>query len=413
MKINERLLLITLAAIQFTNIVDFMIMMPLADILQQVLQITPGQFGILVASYPLAAGITAFAGVFYLDNLGRKKAMLWAYAGFIVGTLSTAIVPTTEDPHLNYYLFIGTRLLTGISGGLLGGLVLAIVGDVIPLERRGRAMAVVTIAFSMAAVLGVPLGLTLVDIFDNNWHIPFYFVGAIGIPVWIMAAMSMPAIRDHLNKKEGEYDRFETFRLVLKSREQRNALLFTMLLVLGQFTIISFMTPYYINNVGLEQSQIKWIYLTGGICTAVSGYFIGKMVDKLGRFRIFTIFAFFSAMLILIITNLPIVPFWFVLIIAGFFFVAVSGRMIPANTITTAVVNPRNRGGFMSLNSAAMSLASGLSSVIAGSIITKQGEHSPLQNYHLVGIVAVVSTMLSLMIVRTLRNIHTQDKHSG
>ena len=401
----ERLLLFTLAAIQFTNIVDFMIMMPLADILQKALAITPAEFGFLVAAYPLAAGATAFAGVFYLDNLGRKKALMWAYAGFILGTLSTAIVPTTEDPRLNYYLFIGTRLLTGISGGLLGGLVLAIVGDVIPIERRGRAMGIVTIAFSMAAVLGVPLGLTLVDAFDNNWHIPFYFVGAVAIPVWFVALKFVPPLRDHLENKS-ERNRFETIRIAFTTREMRNALLFTMLLVLGQFTVISFMTPYYINNVGLEQNQIKWIYLVGGICTAASGYFIGKLVDKVGRYRIFTIFAFASAALILLITHLPPVPLWTVLIIAAFFFIAVSGRMIPANTITTSVVNPRFRGGFMSLNSAAMSLASGASSVIAGSIIQRTSEHSPLQNYGIVGFVAVTATMGSLLIVRMLRNIN-------
>ena len=172
---NERILLVLLAAIQFTNIVDFMIMMPMGDILKKDLAIGPAKYGALVSSYGLAAGLTSLLGVFYLDYLDRKKALLYAYFGFIIGTFSSAVIPTTENVELNYYLFIGTRILTGVTGGLLGGLVLSIVGDVIPLERRGRAMAIVTIAFSLASILGIPISLMLVDAFDQNWHVPFYF----------------------------------------------------------------------------------------------------------------------------------------------------------------------------------------------------------------------------------------------
>jgi predicted MFS family arabinose efflux permease len=201
------------------------------------------------------------------------------------------------------------------------------------------------------------------------------------------------------------YDRTEAIRLAFTSREQRNALLFTVLLVLGQFTVISFMTPYYINNVGLAQSDIKWIYLVGGAATVLSGFFVGRMVDKVGRFRVFTVAAVLSIVPVLVITHLPQVPLYVVLIIAGFFFVLVSGRMIPANTIATTVVNPRQRAGFMSLNSAMMSLASGSSGIIAGAIISQADEHAPLLNFEYVGYVAAASTVLSLLIVRVLKQI--------
>ncbi|MFY7970501.1 MAG: MFS transporter, partial [Flavobacteriales bacterium] len=291
---NERLILLILAAIQFTNIVDFMIMMPMGAILQESLQITPGQFGWLVSSYGLAAGFTSFLGVFYLDRLDRKKALLTAYLGFMLGTVSSAIVPNTLNADLNYTLFIGTRILTGVTGGLLGGLVLSIVGDLIPLERRGRAMGVITIAFSLASILGVPIALTLVDAFDHNWHIPFYFVSILSIPIWILAYKQIPALNAHLKNHVAGSSRFETIKRIFNTREQRNALLFTVLLVLGQFTVVSFLTPYLIANVGLVQSDVKWIYLVGGICTVITGPLIGRMVDKVGRFRVFTIFAFLS-----------------------------------------------------------------------------------------------------------------------
>ncbi|MFM7234992.1 MAG: MFS transporter, partial [Flavobacteriales bacterium] len=304
---GERALLLVLAAIQFTNIVDFMIMMPMGDILKKELSIDPQHYGILVSSYGIAAFATAFAGVFYLDNLDRRKALLAAYFGFMIGTLSSAVLPNTDNEAVNYLLFIFTRVITGLTGGLLGGLVMSIIGDAIPIERRGRAMGIVTISFSLAAILGMPIALTLVDVFDNNWHVPFYGVTLLAVPIWFLAWKKIPPMREHLKNRSG-YDRTAAIRNAINTREQRNALLFTILLVLGQFTVISFMTPFYINNVGLLQSDIKWIYLVGGAATVVSGFFIGRMVDTMGRFRVFTIAAALSIIPVLVITHLPVVP---------------------------------------------------------------------------------------------------------
>ena len=265
-------------------------------------------------------------------------------------------------------------------------------------------MGIVTMSFSLAAILGMPVALTLVDVFDNDWHVPFYGVTLLAIPIWLMAWKQIPPMGEHLKNKPA-FDRTAAIRLAFTSREQRNALLFTVLLVLGQFTVISFMTPFYINNVGLEQRDIKWIYLVGGAATVVSGFFIGRMVDKVGRFRVFTVAALLSIIPVLVITHLPVVPLYVVLTIAAFFFVLVSGRMIPANTIATSVVNPQQRAGFMSLNSAMMSLASGSSGIIAGLIISQSDENAPLMNFEYVGYLAAASTLLSLAVVRVLKRI--------
>jgi DHA1 family inner membrane transport protein len=408
---NERMLLITLAAIQFTNIVDFMIMMPMGDILKKQLEIGPSHYGFLVSSYGIAAFVTSFLGVFYLDRISRKRALLTAYLGFIVGTACSAILPNTSDQDLNYSLFILTRVITGLTGGLLGGLVMAIVADVIPMERRGRAMAVVTISFSLAAVIGMPIALVLVDAFDNNWHVPFYGVSGMALIVWAFAWKWIPTLDAHIKPNTNPGSRLQTIKDIFQSRIQRNALLFTVMLVLGQFTVISFMTPYYINNVGLVQGQIKYIYLVGGIATVFSGFTIGRLVDRVGRFRVFQISAILSLLPVIAVTNLPIVPLWVVLFIAGFFFVFISGRMIPANTIASAVVQPAQRAGFMSMNSSMMSLASGSSSIIAGLIISQESENAPLQHYPWVGVVAVLATIAALFILRILRD--AEPKSAG
>ncbi len=391
-----------LAAIQFTNIVDFMIMMPMGKILQTTLQIGPAKYGLLVSSYGLSAGVTSLAGVFYLDRLDRKKALLTAYSGFIIGTMCSALLPNTSDPELNYYLFILTRVITGITGGLLGGLVLSIIGDVIPLERRGKAMATVTIAFSLAAIIGMPISLSLVDAFDNNWHVPFFAISMLSMLILMIALRHIPAMRQHLESGI-KTKPLDTFKNVLTTPEQRNALLFTILLVAGQFTVISLMTPYYISNVHIQQTDIKYVYFVGGLATVFGGMQIGKLVDRYGRFRTFTVFALLSTIPILIVTHLGPTPFWVLLIVAAFFMVFISGRMIPANTISSAVVPPQYRAGFMSLNSAAMSLGSGSSAILAGMIVSQPNAEGPMTGYNYVGYLAVAATLVSLLLVRSLQ----------
>jgi predicted MFS family arabinose efflux permease len=171
------------------------------------------------------------------------------------------------------------------------------------------------------------------------------------------------------------------------------------------------MTPYYICNVNIEQSDIKYIYLVGGIATVFGGMSIGKMVDTYGRFRIFTIFAILSTIPILIVTHLGPTPLWIVLIVAAFFMVFISGRMIPANTITSAVVPPQYRASFMSLNSAAMSLGSGSSAALAGVMVSQQGLNQPYEGYDTVGYLAVAATIVSLFLIRFLKTAGAQKTH--
>lgn len=405
-KKQEQIVLITLAAIQFTNIVDFMIMMPMGDLLKRDLHINPTGFGWLVSAYGLAAGITAFIGVFYLDSLDRKRALLVAYLGFILGTLSSAIVPTTTNLELNYALFIATRVFTGFTGGLLGGLVMSIVADVFPMERRGRAMATITLAFSFASVVGVPISLMLVDLFDGNWHVPFYLVAGLAVPFWILAGIYLPRLRDHLDTSK-KFQPLETISYTFSNPAQRSALLFTILLVLGQFTIISMLAPFMISNVKLEQEEVKYMYLVGGLCTVVSSILIGKFVDKLGRFRVFQFFALVSIVPIFVNTHLSETPLLLVLVLSGIFFIFVTGRMIPANTIVSGVVNPKYRAGFMSLNSAAQSLASGASAAIAGMIVVQPDVNGPMYHYDTVGYVAISFTFLAVLVMIRLKKIST------
>src|ERR1043166_9466275 len=193
---NERLLLFVLAAIQFTTVVDFLIIMPLGPQYMRVFAITPGQFGLIVSAYAISAGICGIASGFFLDRFDRKRALMALYAGFTLGTLFCALAPT-------YQLLVAARVVAGAFGGVAGALILAIVGDVVPEERRGTAMGLVMSSFSVASICGVPLGLLLAS--TLTWHVPFFALTGLCLIVWFAAFRVMPSLTGHLHHLEAQH----------------------------------------------------------------------------------------------------------------------------------------------------------------------------------------------------------------
>ncbi|SDK74668.1 Predicted arabinose efflux permease, MFS family [Catalinimonas alkaloidigena] len=391
---KEYFLLAVLAAVQFTHIVDFMIMMPLGPQLMRLFDIDPRQFSLVVSSYTFSAGICGFAGAFFLDRFDRKAALLWLNIGFTVGTVLCALAPS-------YELLLVTRCLTGAFGGVLGALVLAIVGDAFPVERRASAMSIVMMAFSAASVFGVPFGLYLATLF--TWHAPFFFLGGFGIVMTAGIVFYVPTLRGHLRDASApKAHPMEALSLVLENPNQLRALLFMVLLMLGQFTVIPFISPYMVSNVGFTEQQLTYIYLCGGALTIFTSPVIGRWADRYGQKRIFTIFMFLNLLPLLLITNMPAMSIVPVLIVTTFFFVCGGGRMIPAMSMITSTVRPQNRGSFMSINSAVQQLAAGFSSFIAGVIVVERADGT-LAHYNWVGYLAVACTVVAIFAGRQLR----------
>jgi len=389
---NEKMILGILAALQFTHIVDFMIMMPLGDILMKLFNISPQQFSILVSSYTFSAAIFGFLGAFIIDRFDRKKFLLLAYIGFTIGTFACAIAPTYETLCL-------ARIVTGAFGGSIAACVLSIIGDIIPIERRGSAMGVVMASFSVASVFGVPFSLYVAN--KTVWHMPFLMIGALSSVIAVLIYFYLPNINSHLGKTR-ENPILHMANL-LKRPSIQLAVFFMLMLVLGQFTIIPFLTPYNIRNVGVLPDQIPFIYIVGGLVSMIVAPVVGKLSDKLGKKYIFYIFAAFSIIPLLLITNMGHVPLWMVLVSAALLFIGFGGRMIPAQTLMTAVVEPHNRGAFMSLNSSIQQLGMGIGSYIAGIIIYENTTTHILYNYEKVGYLAVAFSIVAIFMVGKLR----------
>lgn len=393
---NERLLLFLLAASMFTHIMDFMIMMPMGPQLIRTFDINPQQFSLLVASYTVTAGITGFIAAFFIDRYDRKKVLLFIYAGFSLGTFACSFAPT-------YEILLLTRSLAGGFGGVLGALILSIVSDVVPLERRAKGIGVVMASFGLASVIGVPFGLYIAT--EYSWQTPFLILGLMAISINIIIAFVVPALTSHLSAKH--LSPAEVLRNIFGNPRARLGLAFSAVLMLGHFTIIPFIAPYMVGNVGLTEKQLALIYLTGGACTMVFSPWVGKMADKHGRLKIFTIFGTLVLIPIIAITNLVPVPLWTVLVIAGVFFIFSNGRMVPSTTMETAIIKPENRGSYMSIRSSVQQLASGIAAFIAGLIITEGPSQfgdkvKALHNYQYVGLIAVAFSLISLLLARKL-----------
>lgn len=378
MNSNDRVLLYLLAALNFTHILDFMIMMPLGNFLMPHFHITAQEFSILVAAYTFSAALASITAASFVDRFDRKNVLLFAYTGFLAGTLLCALAPS-------YFLLLIARIISGLFGGLIGAQVLAIVADVIPFERRGRAMGIIMASFSVASVFGVPFGLYLSRFF--NWHAPFYFVVILGLILIPLLVRYIPSIDAHKNQNT-RTNPIVLLKNIAIEKNQRLAVLLSSTMMLGHFLIIPFLNPYMEFNVGFTKEQTPLIYLVGGGLTLFTSPLIGRMADKHGKYRIFSLMILMAIVPIALITNMPRIPFYFVLCITGFWFIVSSGRAIPAQAMVSEVVAPASRGSFMSISSSIQQLSVGLASVAAGIIVTKTPENK-IEHYDITGYLSI------------------------
>ncbi|WP_251368536.1 MULTISPECIES: MFS transporter [unclassified Polynucleobacter] len=388
---RERFFLFSLAGIQFTHILDFMIMMPLGPQFITALSINTHQFGLLLSSYTFAAAIAGVFATYYIDRFERRQLLLRLYVCFIIATIACGLAS-------NYHMLFIARACAGAFGGILGSLVQTIVADSIPFERRGKALGTVMAAFSVSTVAGVPLSLFLANhISFLGWRAPFMFIGLISILILFIGYRYIPKISGHLHHVH-EGNRFQQIYEVFVAHRHLRAFLFVGLIMLTGFTVIPYIALYLTANVGIENSYISLIYLCGGLATLMSSRFIGHMADKYGKVKVFRMLAIISLIPILVTTNLMPVPLWVVLVNQTAFFVLISGRMIPAMAIVSQMVEPKIRGTFMSLIGSVQMLASGIASVVAGLVVTIT-TNGRMEHYNLVGYGAAICGLLTFWVV--------------
>ncbi|HSZ24465.1 MAG TPA: MFS transporter [Cytophagaceae bacterium] len=386
-KINENLVLLILAAVNFTHIMDFVVMAPLGTKLRDVLFISSKQFGFLLSSYTLSAALAGIVGAFFIDKFDRRRALLFLYTGFTLSNLACAI---SND----YYSFMVARTLAGGFGGVLGSIILSIVGDVVPQERRGRATGIVMAAFSAASVIGIPSGIYLAV--TINWHAPFYLLTILSFIVLIGVWFFMPSVTSHLNNPNKKPP-LENILNLFKNANVRWSFLFMMLLMMAGLTVVPFLSDYLVRNVGIKMEDLGLVYIFGGLATVVSGPTTGRLADKFGKQKVFVIAAIISIVPIYIMTHLPPSSYLYTLSMSSLFFVFFGARFVPAMSMITSSIDVRQRGSFMSINSSVQQLGSSLAVGIAGVVVTNAADGS-LVNFGTCGIVAIIATVACILV---------------
>jgi predicted MFS family arabinose efflux permease len=380
-----------LAIIQFTVILDFMVLSPLSAILLKKMHITTSQFSLVVSAYAISACLSGIFSAGFTDKYDRKKIMLFFYTGFILGTLFCALAP-------DYYSLLAARAITGVFGGVIGSIGFAMITDLFELNQRGRVMGFVQTAFAACQVLGIPISLYLATF---NWRFPFIVIVGFSVIVWFVIMTYMKPFTAHIEANKGR-NAFTHLGNTLSNRNYRRAFLATTLLATGGFMLMPFGSAFATNNLGIDIKMLPWVYGVTGVFSLIFGPIIGKLSDQVGKFRMFVIGSIIAMTFIGIYTQLGITPLWIVIVLNVVLFVGVSSRIISSSALMSAVPAPSDRGAFMSINSSVQYLSGGISAICAGLIVTQPTEDSPLRNYPLLGIVVIASMIACIFMVRML-----------
>ena len=394
----EIFIIFILSILQFTIILDFMVLNPLGAQLLNELNIKPAQFGLVVSAYAFSAGASGLLAAGFADKFDRKTLLLFFYAGFILGTAFCAMATNYE-----YLLF--ARVFTGIFGGVIGSIVFAIITDLFKMEVRGRVMGFVQTAFAASQVLGIPIGLILAN--KYGWHSPFWMIVVFSLMVYALIFMYLRPIDAHLKIKT-DNNAFQHLWKILTTPPYLRAFLTVILLSTGGYMLMPLSSAFSINNLKIRMDDLPLIYGITGVFSIIAGPIMGKLSDKIGKYKIFVIGSILSMIMISIFTQLGAIPLWLAITVNVLLFIGVSTRMIAASALMTAVPKPEDRGAFMSLNSSIQQIGGGFASAAAGLIVV-QMPSGFLENYDVLGYV-VITSMLIVMGLMYFLNREVQKK---
>jgi multidrug resistance protein len=366
--------------------------MPLGPVLMRTLSITPLQFGTLVSSYNISAAVTGILYGVVADKYDRKLMLQINFVGFILGTVACGAAQDFET-------LVIARIIAGGFGGTLTSVVMAMVTDLIPFERRGKALSVVMSAFSVASILGVPIGLLIAESFD--WHYTFYFIAIFSTLVLILSSYTFPRLDQHVKKSEIK-ENIKRLLGILFKIDYLKCYLLTFCNVFSIFCIIPYLSPYAVKNIGILETDLKYMYFVGGVCTVISAILIGRLTDKIGAFKVMMTLIILSFFPMYLYSHAGPMPFIQFLVIASLFMMVVSGRMIPLMTMISDIVDSEDRGTFMGLLNAIRSMGTALATVFAGFLIVENSDGS-LSGFDHIGLFSIG---FSFMIIFFFRHIY-------
>ena len=398
----QALVIVLIALTQFTVVLDFMVMSPLGDMLMKSMELTTKQFGLAVSVYAFSAGTSGLLTAGFADRFDRKKLLLFFYVGFIVGTLFCGLANS-------YVLLIAARIITGLFGGVIGSISLAIVADLFPLQQRGRAMGFIQMGFGASQVLGIPISLYIAN--HWGWQSPFLMIVGLATIIWTFVMLKLQPITKHLELKT-EKTAIKHLWHTLRLRDYRTRFLLTALLSIGGFMMMPWGSAFAVNNLHVSYEQLPIMFMAGGIAALIIMPLIGKLSDKIDKAKLFTVAALSMMVIIVIYTNLTPVPFLLIITLNILMMTAIMSRIVPAMALVSALPKMQDRGAFMSINSSLQQIAGGVAAAVGGMIVVQKTKTSPLQHYDTLGYVIVVIIILNIIQLYRVSNMIKARKHT-
>ncbi|WP_138992360.1 MFS transporter [Larkinella sp. C7] len=384
----EKAIIAMLAFIQFTVILDFMVLSPLGAQLMMELNITTAQFGWVVSAYAFSAGIAGLLTAGFADRYDRKKLLLFFYTGFVLGTLLCGIAP-------DYHFLLMARIVTGIFGGVIGSIGFAIITDLFSFQMRGRVMGVVQSAFAASQVLGIPVGLYLAN--TLGWHSPFLLIVGVSVVAGLAIVVYMKPITAHLAIKS-ERNPFQHLQHTVSRSSYLRGFASTALLATGGFMLMPFGSAFAIHNLGIPQTDLPLIYMVTGISAMIIGPFAGRLSDKIGKFPLFTYASIWGMVVVIVYCNLGITPLWQIMVINVLLFAGISARMVSSSALVSGIPDPQDRGAYMGINASVQQISGGIASLIAGLIVV-QGKDGSLERYDMLGYIVAVTMAITIVMM--------------
>ena len=374
---------------QFTVVLDFMVLSPLGAILMPGLGISTSQFGLVVSAYAFSAGASGLCAAGFADKFDRKKMLLFFYIGFVCGSLFCGLANS-------YQLLLCARVVTGLFGGVIGAISFAIITDTFTMQVRGRVMGVVQMAFAASQILGIPVGLYLATHF--NWHAPFIMIAAIALLVAAVIAFKLEPVTEHL---KGNQDKSAFVHLwhTASNPFYIRGFAATILLATGGFMLMPFSTAFLVNNILIPETQLSVIFFITGAATIITGPYLGKQADKYGKYRLFVFGSIISMIMVMIFTHLGPNPVWVVILSNIILYSGISSRMISSSAIISGVPEVHDRGAYMGINSSLQQVSGGVAAFVSGLIVYQPAKNAPLQHFDTVGYVTACTMIITLIMM--------------
>jgi predicted MFS family arabinose efflux permease len=383
----QKLVIFILALTQFSVVLDFMVMSPLGDLLIKDLNITPSKFGLVVSSYAISAGVSGFLTASFADKFDRKKLLVFFYSGFIIGTLLCGLSNS-------YPFLVFARIVTGIFGGVISSISLAIVADLFDFNHRGRVMGFLQMGFGISQILGIPISLYMANVWD--WKAPFFLIVGIAVVIFFSALIVLKPINEHVKLQRD--NPLKHLWNTLSNRQYRIGFLATAFMSLGGYLMMPWGSAYSVNNIGISQSDLPLMFMIVGVSVFAMMPIIGILSDRIDKYSVFLIASLLMVVSIVIYTQLPQVSLFFLIVVNVFMMLGIMARMVPSQALTASLPEQKDRGAFMSINSSLQQLAGGVAAMIGGLIVTQKNTLSPLERFDILGyvVIAVILTNIFL-----------------